>query len=170
MLLTLLLCVVIMTVGIILTAMLNRSLNTLLSGQMEQETEEYKNRILQQIDKDFQTLQTLSAFVGDNSFTDSEEFAASLWDANRQNEFLIMAYFNRNEDGVLMRPEEDAIENVELGELGEVLVSRRGLLTREFLSHPDACCAIERPAAEGEWPELGEHLWVVAIGPEMIGR
>lgn len=119
MLLTLLLCVVIMTVGIILTAMLNRSLNTLLSGQMEQETEEYKNRILQQIDKDFQTLQTLSAFVGDNSFTDSEEFAASLWDANRQNEFLIMAYFNRNEDGVLVRPEEDAIENVELGELGE---------------------------------------------------
>lgn len=57
-----------------------------------------------------------------------------------------------------------------LGELGEVLVSRRGLLPREFLSHPDACCAIERPAAEGEWPERGEHLWVVAVGPEMIGR
>ena len=57
-----------------------------------------------------------------------------------------------------------------LGELGEVLVSRRGLPPREFLSHPDACCAIERPAAEGEWPERGEHPWVVSIGPEMIGR
>ncbi|WP_417229353.1 hypothetical protein [Thermophilibacter sp.] len=52
-----------------------------------------------------------------------------------------------------------------VGELGEVLVVRRSLRPREFLSHPEAVCAIERPARPGEWLEEGDHLWVVAVGP-----
>lgn len=57
-----------------------------------------------------------------------------------------------------------------VGELGEVLLVRRALPPREFLSHPDARCAIERPAAPGEWLEEGEHLWVAAVGPGMLGH
>lgn len=57
-----------------------------------------------------------------------------------------------------------------VGELGEVLLVRRRLPPRELLAHPDACCAIERPAAEGEWIEEGEHLWIVAVGPDAMGR
>ena len=56
-----------------------------------------------------------------------------------------------------------------VGELGEVLVVRRGLAPREVLSHPDACCAIERPAAAGEWLDAGEHLWTVALGVGLVG-
>lgn len=55
-----------------------------------------------------------------------------------------------------------------VGELGEVLAVRRGLAPREVFSHPGACCAIERPAESGDWIEEGEHLWVSALGPNMV--
>ena len=47
--------------------------------------------------------------------------------------------------------------------LGEVLLVRREVPPREVVSHPEACCAIERPASGGPWPEEGEHLWVSAL-------
>lgn len=56
-----------------------------------------------------------------------------------------------------------------VGELGEVLLVRRALPPREFLAHPDACCAIERPAREGAWLEEGEHLWVTSVTPDTGG-
>lgn len=56
-----------------------------------------------------------------------------------------------------------------VGELGEVLLVRRALPPREFLAHPDACCAIERPAREGAWLEEGEHLWVTSVTPDTVG-
>ena len=55
-----------------------------------------------------------------------------------------------------------------VGELGEVLSVRRGLGPREVFSHSDACCAIERPAAPGDWLEEGEHLWASALGVSMV--
>ena len=55
-----------------------------------------------------------------------------------------------------------------VGELGEVLSVRRGLEPREVFSHSDACCAIERPAAPGDWLEEGEHLWTSALGVSMV--
>ncbi len=55
-----------------------------------------------------------------------------------------------------------------VGERGEVLAVRRGLVPRAFFSHPDAVCAIERPAVEGAWLEEGEHLWVVAVGVGLL--
>jgi len=45
---------------------------------------------------------------------------------------------------------------------------RRGLAPREFFSHADACCAIERPAAPGDWIEEGEHLWTSALGVSLV--
>ena len=56
-----------------------------------------------------------------------------------------------------------------VGELGEVLAVRRGLAPGELFSHPDACCAIERPAEAGEWVEEGEHLWTSALGVSLVG-
>ncbi|MBM6675724.1 DUF192 domain-containing protein [Olsenella uli] len=56
-----------------------------------------------------------------------------------------------------------------VGERGEVLAVRRSVPPRELVSHPEACCAIERPAAAGEWLEEGEHLWVTAVAPETMG-
>lgn len=56
-----------------------------------------------------------------------------------------------------------------VGELGEVLLVRRGLGSREVLSHPDARCVLERPAAPGPWPEEGEHLWVAAVSADGVG-
>lgn len=50
-----------------------------------------------------------------------------------------------------------------VGELGEVLLVRREVPPREVVSHPEACCAIERPASGGPWLEEGEHLWVSAL-------
>ena len=52
-----------------------------------------------------------------------------------------------------------------VGKFGEVLAVRRALPPCEFFSHDGAACAIERPARAGEWPEEGEHLWVVAVEP-----
>ena len=56
-----------------------------------------------------------------------------------------------------------------LGELGEVLVSFRGVSPGEFRSHPEAWCTIERPARKGAWLEEGEQLWVVSVSVGMAG-
>lgn len=55
-----------------------------------------------------------------------------------------------------------------VGELGEVLSVRRGLCPGELFSHPEACCAIERPAGQGDWIEEGEHLWTSALGVSLV--
>ena len=56
-----------------------------------------------------------------------------------------------------------------VGELGEVLLVRRAVPPRTFVSHPDACCTIERPACLGAWLEEGEHLWISALSAGATG-
>lgn len=56
-----------------------------------------------------------------------------------------------------------------VGELGEVLLVRRAVPARTFVSHPDACCVIERPAQTGAWLEEGEHLWISALSAGTTG-
>lgn len=55
-----------------------------------------------------------------------------------------------------------------VGERGEVLRARRGLPPREFFSHPEARCALERPARDDAWPEEGEHLWVSSVSVDAV--
>lgn len=51
-----------------------------------------------------------------------------------------------------------------VGELGEVLRVVRDVAPGELASHPQAFCVMERPSCDGEWPEEGEHLWIVSVG------
>lgn len=89
--------VLIVGLGFAALRTMNRSLGELAGEQMRDESDEYRRRILRQIDKDFQTLQTLASFFAQEDL-ESEGFVDMLYEANLQNDFVAMAYFGG--DGV----------------------------------------------------------------------
>ncbi|MBE5023630.1 DUF192 domain-containing protein [Olsenella sp. DSM 107455] len=56
-----------------------------------------------------------------------------------------------------------ALDVALVGERGKVLAVRRALEPRTTLSHPRACCVLERPASAEPWVEEGEHLRVTSL-------
>ena len=86
--------------GILLYFLL-QAMNTAARQQMTFETDEYKNRIFKQIDADFQNLETLSGFISKEMLENEEEFAKRLEYSNMQNDFLTMAFFYPDGNGVV---------------------------------------------------------------------
>lgn len=73
--------------------------------QMKTEVEEYENRILKQIDKNFQILTTLSkAYEVSNIPENREELETSLLQTNQANSFVSLAYFQIDGNGILNTP------------------------------------------------------------------
>ena len=87
--------------GSVISNFLQNSLRTVSQEQMKAEADEYKNRILKQIDADFQSVNTLSSFIEYSYTVDLEHFAERLDEANRNNDFLTMAYFPKDGNGVI---------------------------------------------------------------------
>ncbi|MDO5135496.1 MAG: GGDEF domain-containing protein [Eubacteriales bacterium] len=83
----------ILALGIGTLKVMERSLNELVGEQMKGESNEYKRRILRQVEKDFQTLQTLAAFFAHNADPGSEDFVNVLYEANLQNDFTTMGFW-----------------------------------------------------------------------------
>lgn len=53
---------------------------------------------------------------------------------------------------------------------GLVLKACRGVGAREVHADAGAACVLERPASEGPWPDVGEHLWVRSVSVGMARR
>ncbi|MGI6007897.1 MAG: EAL domain-containing protein [Ruminococcus sp.] len=116
---------------------LRNTKNEAMEAQIIAEAEEYKTRILKQLDADFQTLITLSVFLKEDYTADRERLARYLDEANKENTFLTMAYFDQNGKGVIstigQEPQVDADvseiseegqRGVEMAWEGEISVSR----------------------------------------------
>ena len=88
------------TVGV-LVVYLHSTLDGAVERQMELEAEEYKLRLEKQMKSDFQLLDTVAAVVEETDAADQESFSQVLDEANRRNDFMSMAYFPRNEEGVV---------------------------------------------------------------------
>ncbi len=73
--------------------------------QMKAEVEEYENRILKQIDKNFQILTTLSKAYEVSGITQNpEELEQNILQTNQANSFISLAYFYLDGNGILNTP------------------------------------------------------------------
>ena len=75
---------------------------------------EYKNRIFKQIDADFQILDTFASVIEQENLYNDEQFAQLLDESNHENNFLTMAYFNKQETGIIAYLNDDVQNNVPL--------------------------------------------------------
>ena len=86
---------------------LRNSRNETLKEQVELETDEYKTRILKQLQADFQTLSTISAFITSSSASDRESLAEQLNQAQENNDFVTIAYYDQNGSGIMSNHGQD---------------------------------------------------------------
>lgn len=93
--------------GGVLSFYLRDSRNETLKEQVELETDEYKTRILKQLQSDFQTLSTISAFITSSSASDRESLAEQLNQAQENNDFVTIAYYDQNGSGIMSNHGQD---------------------------------------------------------------
>lgn len=120
--------------GSVISNFLQNSLRTVSQEQMKAEADEYKNRILKQIDADFQSVNTLSSFIEYSYTVDLEHFAERLDEANRNNDFLTMAYFPKDGNGVIATLGQAVETGVPLSSLAPESI---GVIERESRPFPD---------------------------------
>ena len=62
--------------------------------RMLEEVGDYKERIINQIERNFQTLNTLAVLVGESGLYQAEDFKQVLLKADYQNDFLVFGFFD----------------------------------------------------------------------------
>lgn len=92
---------VLLLCGVLFSAFLSSSRHEAARGQISAEAEEYRSRIIKQLKADFQTLSTLSVFLGSEDTEEKQQLAEKMEEANEQNNFLTMAYYDTDGNGIL---------------------------------------------------------------------
>ncbi len=100
--------------GVCFAAFLRQAETEAVREQIIAEAEEYKSRILKQIDADFQTLATLAAFIERDSVSDRELLARRLKKANENNTFLTMTYYDTAGEGILTASGKETVTDASL--------------------------------------------------------
>ncbi len=113
--------ILLLTAGGLVTQYLRGMLRSTANTQMETETKEYKERLQQRIDTDFQTLFTLSSFLEFSEAMDQNAFAQALYESNNHNDFITMTYFEKDGLGIRAVLNRSVTMDVELGTLAEEL-------------------------------------------------
>lgn len=107
--------IVLLICGGLLFSHLRNIQQTAVREQVVAEAEEYKTRILKQLQSDFQILSTLSAFL---DVPDGEEewfrMAQQLQSAKQNNDFLSMAFYDRDLRGVICTEDQEPLKNAAL--------------------------------------------------------
>lgn len=126
----------IVAVGITTVMILNHSRSEMVSLAMENRTEEFAVRIRQKVESSFQALETLAAFINGFGLMEEEQFASSLQEANRNNDFLSMACFGQDGRGVSTKQDQEEIERLRISDLHEESrkVAEKGLQGESTLS------------------------------------
>ncbi len=92
---------VLLLCGVLFSAFLSSSRHEAARGQISAEAEEYRSRIIKQLKADFQTLSTLAVFLGSEDTGEKQQLAEKMEEANEQNDFLTIAYYDTDGNGVL---------------------------------------------------------------------
>ena len=103
--------------GVCFAAFLRQAETEAVREQIIAEAEEYKSRILKQIDADFQTLATLAAFIERDSVSERELLARRLKKANENNTFLTMTYYDTAGEGILTASGKETVTDASLSDL-----------------------------------------------------
>lgn len=78
------------------------------------ETKSYKNRISQQINRDYEILNTYASVVEHDQLYNSANFPSLLNEANKQNSFDTMAYFDKDYTGIIATLDQSVQTHVQL--------------------------------------------------------
>ena len=90
---------VLLLVGSVLFAMiLSDATDRAAVYQLHARTEEYSSRLYEQIDSDYQIMDTFASIIGSSGITDREDFPELLDQANYENDFLTMTYMDVSGD------------------------------------------------------------------------
>lgn len=94
-------------------------LDTAVKKQMGLEADEYKLRLMKQIDSDFQILDTLAVFIEQSGVASQNEVTQILDQVNNRNDFVNMGYFPREEEGTIVVRGQDPDDHVAVSSLEE---------------------------------------------------
>ena len=90
---------ILLLVGSVLFAMiLSDATDRAAAYQLHARTEEYSSRLYEQIDSDYQIMDTFASIIGSSGITDREDFPELLDQANYENDFLTMTYMDVSGD------------------------------------------------------------------------
>lgn len=87
-------------------AFLFMELRGFFSDRMCQRAGEYVDRIHDQVQVDYQVLQTYARMISGGDLANREEFAAILKDSNAMDEFVSIAYYSRDGSGIAVADDE----------------------------------------------------------------
>ncbi|WP_164489147.1 GGDEF domain-containing protein [Ruminococcus sp. Marseille-P6503] len=91
--------------------------NNSVKEQVILEAEEYKTRIIKQLEADFQTLSTISAFIDSSYANDKKLLAEHLDKSNQSNTFLTIVFYDLSGNGVISTLGQQPVVNASLSEL-----------------------------------------------------
>lgn len=93
--------VILFMVSVFLRVYLNNIVEDSMVQQIDDEIEKYIGVIQQQIDNDYQILDSFGSVFQIDQITDNEDFPQLIEDANQQNDFIAMMYFDTNGQGII---------------------------------------------------------------------
>ena len=99
--------VILLAGGFLIHFLLQDIMSGTAEAQIRMAASEYRGNILRLVKSDLQILQTLAGFLEEEEVSDKEELARKLYEANLENDFSGMAYFDADA-GILVTP--DGIE------------------------------------------------------------
>ena len=106
--------------GGVFSAYFQNTKNQLLREQVLTEADEYKSRILKQIQSDFRTLSSLSVFFSnEEGRSDWNLLAEKLNQTQEYNDFITIAYYNQNCEGIISNGGENISTGVGLSALAD---------------------------------------------------
>mgnify|MGYP001132058903 FL=1 len=85
--------VILLAGGGLFYTLLQNILNSATDSRIIMASEEYRRNIRRLVEGDVQILQTLGSFLDEAELSEEDVFAEKMYDANRKNDFLGMAFF-----------------------------------------------------------------------------
>ena len=144
--------------GSLIYVLLQDIMSSSAEAQIRMAASEYRGNILRLVKSDLQILQTLASFLEEDVVSDKEELARKLYEANLENDFSGMAYFDADA-GILVTP-----DGIEVG--------------REYETLPEPMREALGRAGEGEpavsdiydSESMGADIFVVCVPVTQDGR
>ena len=111
--------VAVLICGGLFSSYLSRTTDRILRKQVIAEAEEYKSRILKQLQADFQTLSSLSVFITRSSSSDRELLAERLRQTQKYNDYVTITYFDQELNGIVSSRNQNIMLDADLSLLSE---------------------------------------------------
>ena len=109
----------ILACGALISAYLQNAKTQVVRNQVIAEAEEYKDRILKQLDGDSQILTGISQFIDSNHAADHDALAERLSQVLQSSSFVTIVYYDQSETGIICNRGKEAVLDAPLSALSK---------------------------------------------------